>query len=182
MKPERRTLPVEPLTRAAFVSYGEVIETAGVAAEAINAGTSQKFANLARVLVAGEDPSADAVLAPSAGTAAIAAIGIYRAQPRLLPMQLLELERHPLGSQAFVPLRPARYVVVVAAKGDEPMPERVRAFLATSQQGVSLRAGIWHHALLVLDHETDFLVVERASQEGNLQRFDTAPWELWLDT
>jgi ureidoglycolate lyase len=180
VNPEHRTLPIEPLTRAAFVRYGEVIETGGVAAETINAGTAQKFANLARVLVSGEDPAAAKVLAPSAGNASI---GIYRAQPRLLPMQLLELERHPLGSQAFVPLRPARYLVVVAGDTPEGAPEAeaVHVFLASGQQGVNLRAGVWHHALLVLERESDFLVVERASQEGNLQRFDTSSWGLWLD-
>jgi ureidoglycolate lyase len=161
----RRLLPVEPLSRAAFAPYGELVDAAGVEPQVINAGTARKFADLARVEMAPGLP---------------AALGIYRAEPRELPMALLELERHPLGSQAFVPLRPARYLVAVAGRREEPRPEDLRVFLASGQQGVNLHAGVWHHALLLLDRESEFLVVERARGEGNLEQRSIAAWELWV--
>ena len=151
---ETRILPVEPLSREAFAPYGEVIETAGVEPVAINDGTALKFPELATVELVG---------------GGAAAISIYRAEPRRLPMPLLELERHPLGSQAFVPLRPTRYLVVVAGSNPDPRPEDVRVFLATGQQGINFRAGVWHHALLALDSGCDFAVVDRRQTDGNIE-------------
>lgn len=174
MNDDSRRLPIEPLTRAGFAPYGEVIDTVGSAPQSINGGTAQKFADLARVEVEG-DPSTALPALPPAAT-----IGIYRALPRTLPMQLLEVERHPLGSQAFVPLVPTRFLVVVAGANEEPSAADLRVFLARGQQGVSLRAGVWHHALLALDFEADFLVVERACGEGNLDRLQTASWRIWV--
>lgn len=162
----RRLLAVEALTRAAFAPYGELIDTTGIEPQVINAGTALKFSPLARVQLVGAGPSA--------------AIGIYRAQPRVLPLPLLELERHSRGSQAFVPLEPGRYLIVVAGAAEEPTLADARVFLAAGQQGVSLHAGVWHHALLALDRESAFLVVERELAEGNLDRRAIASWGLWV--
>lgn len=169
MSAERRSLPLARLTRAAFAPYGELIDAAGVEPQVVNAGTALRFAPLAGVQLVGGSPSAAAV------------IGIYRAQPRALPLPLRELERHPLASQAFVPLAPGRYLVVVAGSAPEPVAADVRVFVASGQQGVNLRAGVWHHALLALDRESEFLVVERASAEGNLDTWATPDWGLWID-
>ena len=177
MTAARRILPVEPLTRVAFAPYGELIDPRGIEPETINAGTAQKYAHLAGVDIRGGGVSQVGETAP---LAPIAAIAIYRAQPRTLPMPLLEIERHPLGSQAFVPLQATRYLVVVAGHESVPAPGAVRLFLATGQQGVNLHAGVWHHALLALDREAEFLVVERASPEGNLDRLVMADWQLWV--
>lgn len=166
MSAARRRLAVEPLSRPRFAPYGELIDTAGREPEIINAGTARRYAELARVELVGPGE---------------AALGIYRAEPRELPMQLLELERHPRGSQAFVPLHSARYLVAVAGAGETPTSDDVRLFLATGQQGVSLRAGVWHHALLVLERESEFLVVERARPEENLERLPIAGWDLWIE-
>ncbi|MEO7794384.1 MAG: ureidoglycolate lyase [Thermoanaerobaculia bacterium] len=169
MSAARPGLVIEPLTRAAFAPYGEVVDTSGMVPQAINGGTAARYSPLAQVEVVGDDAGRGAVL------------GIYRAQPRRLPLPLLELERHPLGSQAFVPLQPGRYLVVVSGNAAEPTPSDVRVFLAVGQQGVSLRAGVWHHALLALDRESDFLVVERASAAANLELRAISAWELSID-
>ncbi len=156
-------LPVEALTRAAFAPYGEVIEAdAGAATVAINAGTAQRHDALAEVDAA------------HAGGRAV--ISLVRAQPRTLPCTVQMLERHPLGSQAFVPLDPAqRYLVVVASAIDaEP-----RAVLATNGQGVNYRRGTWHHPLLALDRVGDFLVVDRAGPGANCEEVQlTQAWVL----
>jgi ureidoglycolate lyase len=164
----RRVLSVEPLTKGAFAPYGQVIDTQGVTPIAINRGTALKFPDLATVeLLDGGTPGTDQ-----------AAISIYRAEPRTLPLPIDELERHPLGSQAFVPIQPTRYLVVVAGSADEPQPGDLRAFLATGQQGVNLKAGVWHHALAALEREGEFLVVDRRAPGGNLDRLGTAAWRL----
>ncbi len=145
-------LPVEALTRAAFASYGEVIEADAAGAIAINAGSAQRFHALATV--------------DTAHAGGHAVISVVRAQPRTLPFTVQMLERHPLGTQAFVPLDPAlRYLVVVASAIDAAP----RAFLATHGQGVNYSRGTWHHPLLALDRVSDFLVVDRAGPGANCE-------------
>ena len=144
------TLRVEPLTRAAFAPFGDVIEAAAAASHyAINAGTTTRFHDLAHI-----DASRE-------GGRPI--LSLFRAQPRTLPFRVILLERHPLGSQAFVPLSQRPYLVVVA----EDPAALPRAFLARDGQGVNYRAGTWHHPLLALEETSDFLVIDRAGPGNN---------------
>ena len=144
-------LAVAPLTREAFAPYGEVIDPGATAQDyAVNEGTAVRFDALANVDTGAEGGRT--------------VISIFRAQPRAFPFEVAMLERHPLGSQAFVPLHPAlRYIVVVA---DDPAATP-RAFLAEGGQGVNYRRGTWHHPLIALDRGGDFLVVDRAGEGGN---------------
>ena len=142
------TLTVEPLTRDAFAPFGEVIAAdAARTTYAVNDGTSQRFHALGHV--------------DSDGGATV--LSIFRAQPRTLPFGVRMLERHPRGSQAFVPLSGAPYLVVVAIDPSQPP----RAFLARGDQGVNFRKGTWHHPLLALERESDFLVVDREGDDDN---------------
>jgi ureidoglycolate lyase len=150
MSADASALTIEPLTRAAFAAFGDVIE-AGDAAQsyAINAGTTTRFHDLAAI-----DTTRD-------GGRTI--VSLFRAQPRPLPFVVSMLERHPLGSQAFVPLSLRPYLVVVATDpGATP-----RAFLAREGQGVNYHAGTWHHPLLALDAISDFLVIDRDGPGDN---------------
>jgi ureidoglycolate lyase len=143
-------LPVEPLSRAAFAPFGDVIEAAAAAnTYAINAGTTTRFHDLATIDTARGDGRT--------------LLSLFRAQPRALPFAITMLERHPLGSQAFVPLSQRPYLVVVA----EDPAATPRAFLATEGQGVNYRAGTWHHPLLALDAVSDFLVIDRGGPGSN---------------
>jgi ureidoglycolate lyase len=156
------SLRVEALTREAFAPFGDVLEPASAqTVYEINAGTAQRFHALARVDIAGDD--GDAV------------ISLFRAQPRQLPFTVAALERHPLGSQAFMPLGSAPYLVVVA-----PDPASTpRAFLAREGQGVNYHRGTGHHALLALERESDFLVVDRAGTAANCDEVTlAAPWTI----
>jgi len=144
-------LPVEALTAAAFAPFGDVIE-AGSAQRiyAINDGTTQRFHDLAAIDV-GTDGGRPL-------------LSLFRAQPRPLPIAIRMLERHPLGSQAFVPLDPRGRYLVVVAEDPTAMP---RAFLASHGQGVNYRRGCWHHPLLALDEVSDFLVIDRGGPGDN---------------
>jgi ureidoglycolate lyase len=139
-----RELAVEPLTAAAFAPFGDVIEPASAKATyAINEGTATRYHDLARIDTAAGDGRT--------------VVSIFRAQPRAFPFAVEMLERHPLGSQAFVPMGPAPYLVVVGTgAGDAP-----RAFLARDGQGVNFHRGTWHHPLLALERESAFLVIDR---------------------
>lgn len=158
-----QTLGIEPLTRAAFAPFGEVIE-ADAAAQTypVNEGSAQRFHDLATVDTA------------AAGGRTL--ISVFRAQPRALPFVVTMLERHPLGSQAFVPMNAdQRYLVVVA-----PDPQSApRAFLAARGQGVNYRRGTWHHPLLALDRVSDFLVIDRGGEGTNCDEVTLAlPWRI----
>ena len=146
-------LSVEPLSRAAFAPFGEVIETAGARHYPINEGTTERFHDLARVDVADE--------------AGRPLINIFRAQPRPLPIEIRMMERHSLGSQAFVPLEAADFLVVVAPAGDPPKAAQLRAFHARGGQGVNYAKGVWHHPVLALVRQTDFLVIDRGGAGNN---------------
>lgn len=147
---EFQLLAIEPLTATAFAPFGDVIE-ADAASEVfpINDGTAQRHHAIARVDCAALDGEP--------------LISLVRAQPRALPFDIVMLERHPLGSQAFVPLSPSRYIVVVAAAPDAPP----RAFLAADGQGINYRRGVWHHPLLALEQASDFLVIDRGGAGDN---------------
>ncbi|PAS95258.1 MAG: ureidoglycolate lyase [Candidatus Dactylopiibacterium carminicum] len=152
MSAARVPLRVEPLSREAFVPFGEVIE-AGTTADqfAINGGTSQRFHDLA-------------TLEP--GTEGRLIVSIFRAQPRALPFPVRMLERHPKASQAFMPLSGRPFLVVVAPAGALD-PGAIRAFLAQGTQGVNFAPGTWHHPLLALESVSDFLVIDRDRPEEN---------------
>jgi ureidoglycolate lyase len=156
-------LPVEPLSAAAFAPFGEVIEpTAAKQVYTINAGTAQRFHDLASLDCAHE------------GGRVI--VSLFRAAARELPFAVRMLERHPLGSQAFVPLDPATRYLVVVAETPEATP---RAFLADAGRGINLRRGAWHHPLIALEATRDFLVLDRGGGGANCDEVTlAATW--WL--
>jgi ureidoglycolate lyase len=143
------------LTAASFAEFGDVIETEGRPWRWINAGTCQRFDDLAEV---------DVLEAGGRG-----AISVFQAQPRRLPMSVTLLERHPLSSQSFYPLDARRYLALVARAGDAPWSQRLVAFLCSGQQGVSYRRNTWHHALIALDQVSRFLVLDRIGPGENCE-------------
>ena len=148
------SLITQPLTRAAFAAYGDVIETLGSQHFPINQGTTERYHDLAKIDVAREDGEP--------------LISIFRSQPRPRPIQLELMERHPLGSQAFYPLQEREWLLVVS-KADNPCdPAGLVAFRATGSQGVNYARGVWHHPLLVLEADSDFLIVDRGGPGDNL--------------
>ena len=148
MTTTRTTLTIEPLTAEAFRPFGDVIEARDTAHHfTINQGFAERYHDLAHIDTAGE------------GGHAI--VSLFKALPRDFPMAIEEMERHPLGSQAFVALAPAPFLVVVAPPGAAPGPEDLRCFLAQAGQGVNYARGTWHHPLIALDAPGDFLVIDR---------------------
>jgi ureidoglycolate lyase len=149
-----RILRPEPLTAAAFAPFGDVIELAGAQQIPINAGTTIRFHDLAQV----------DVLSDGGRTL----VNLFRAQPRDEPVQLSLMERHPLGSQAFLPLADGPYYVVVA-EDDNGRPGELRAFVSNGWQGVNYAKNVWHHPLLALGAVRDFVVVDRGGSGVNLE-------------
>jgi ureidoglycolate lyase len=93
-------------------------------------------------------------------------LSVFRCTPEALrPVPLRVFERHPFSTQLFVPMNACRYLVVVAPGIDTPDVDRARAFEANASQAIAYRPGTWHHPLIALDDETDFvcLVYENRS-------------------
>ncbi len=153
-------LTAEPLTPQAFAAFGEVIDHRSAEFFMINNGRTRRYHDLAKVETLGEG--------------ARTLISIFITQPVQLPLELTFLERHPLGSQAFVPLHRERFVVVVAPAGDVIDPAQVRAFVTDGRQGVNYRAGTWHAIQSVLECEGEFLVVDRGGVGHNCDEYPLA--------
>ena len=148
-------LPVEPLTRDAFVPYGDVIEFAGSAHYPINGGMAERYHALAGVELGGGH--------------ARAVISLVQSKKFDMPRRLDHMEFHPHGSQAFIPLDDTPFIVVVAATGETP--REPRAFVTDGGQGINYRAGTWHHVLLTPYAGMRFVCIDRDSPEDNCVDF-----------
>lgn len=148
-----RKLELQPLERGSFSPFGDVIEMAGSHHFSINNGATERFHDIARIV--GE---------PSDGHTAIS---LVRSQPLPSPLHIKVLERHPLASQAFIPRDDRPFIVVVAPRGDAIAPDDIRAFVADGKQGVNYHPGIWHHSLLALAPDQDFILVDLISSKPN---------------
>ena len=151
-------LTPQPLTAAAFAPFGEVIAIDSAARHfPINGGTTERYHDLAQL-----QPGPEGRLI----------VSIFRGQPRALPATLTLMERHPLGSQAFVPLSGRPYLIVVARPGTAPRAEDLHCFAARADQGINYAPGVWHHPLLALQAPSDFLVIDRAGPGGNCDEYE----------
>jgi ureidoglycolate lyase len=147
------SLEIQPLSKAAFAPFGDVIETDGAEVININQGTTERFHDLARI---------------QTHKGGHTLVNIFRGQPRPRPIEISMMEYHPLGSQAFIPLQPAPWLVVVARPGKTVTVNDLVAFQAAPDQGVNYHAAVWHHPLLVEQNNHDFLVVDRGGPGDNL--------------
>ena len=148
---------IEPITAEAFAPFGELLTARDKADRMINEGRCERHHALATVQRGGGE----------------AIISIFRSEPISLPYTCKLLERHPLGSQAFMPLSDRPWLSVVAPDEDG-QPGQPRAFLVPKGMGVNLRAGVWHGVLTPLDEAADFLVVDRDGDGENLEEVGIA--------
>ena len=149
------SLEAKPITKEAFAPYGTLIELEGSESFPINGGTTTRYHALAHMDV------------DHRGGSPI--LSIFRAIAWQQPITINMLERHPLGSQAFIPMGLVTNWLVVVADAPQPTAQDCRAFLVGSHQGVQYARNVWHHPLLVLSGPSDFLVADRAGPGENLE-------------
>jgi len=147
----------QPLTAKAFAPFGTVIELRGAPDKLINQGLCGRHHDLARPDIIDGAPS----------------ISLFSAKPRTLPYKLKMVERHPLGSQAFLPMYKTSFLVVVAPDAGG-RPAAPRAFLTAPGQGVQFHRGTWHGVLTPLAPPGLFAVIDRIGEGDNLE-------EHWFD-
>ena len=142
------------LTPAAFAPFGEVLDASGAPDKWINAGACGRFHNRARL---------DFIIGR-------AGISLFDAQPRALPYEFDFVERHPFGSQAFLPMTENPFLVIVAPDRDG-RPGTPLAFLTTPGQGINLHRGTWHGVLTPLHAPGLFAVIDRIGDGDNLEEY-----------
>lgn len=143
-------LTARPLTRTAFAAFGDVLDATGDF-RLINDGMCQRHHDRARI---------------DTGNARTG-ISIFMAAPRALPYVFDLIERHPEGSQAFVPMTEHPFLVIVSdGPGAVPL-----AFVTNGAQGINLHRGTWHGVLTPLGAPGLFAVVDRIGSTPNLEEF-----------
>ena len=147
------TLVPKPLTKERFAPYGDVIETGADQKAAMNAGRFERFDDLARVDIAGKGRVAVSIARCRVATE--------------LPYRITMVERHPLGSQAFVPLSRSCMIVVVAPPEESVDAADLRAFVTNGRQGINYRRGTWHMPLIAFETGQEFLVIDRGGDTPN---------------
>lgn len=150
---------MQPLTAQAFAPFGDVLEAVGDADKIINQGLCGRYHDRARL---------------DFGPRGRAGINIFKAGLRSLPYRLEMVERHPDGSQAFLPLSQDGFLVIVAPD-DHGNPGVPQAYLTSPGQGINLHRGTWHGVLTPLAGSGLFAVVDRIGTTPNLEEF-------WFDT
>ncbi|MFN3294574.1 MAG: ureidoglycolate lyase [Gemmobacter sp.] len=152
-----RTLIARPLTAQAFAPFGQVLEATGDY-RLINAGLCRRFHDRAQL---------------DFGPEGRAGISIFHAEPRALPYAFDLIERHPQGSQAFLPMTQNPFLVIVSADPDAAP----QAFVTAPGQGINLNRGTWHGVLTPLHAPGLFAVVDRIGATANLEEHRySQPW------
>ncbi|MEL6607749.1 MAG: ureidoglycolate lyase [Pseudomonadota bacterium] len=148
----------QPLTYRAFRPFGDVLDCSGQPDKIINQGMCGRFHDRARL---------------DFGPDGRAGVSLFKAEPRSLPLAIDMVERHPEGSQCFVPMTLAPFLVVVCGD-DGGTPTAPQAFLTEPGQAVNFHRGTWHGVLMPLSAPGLFAVIDRIGDTPNLQ-------EHWFD-
>ena len=147
-----------PITAERFAPYGDVIHAAKSTMAAMNDAKFERFHDLAKIDVesAGGRP----------------AISIARCRTAItFPHRFDLVERHPHGSQAFIPLAGFSFIVVVAPAGEAVDPAELCAFVTNGTQGVNYHKGVWHMPMIAMEAGQEFLIVDRAPTTDNCEEF-----------
>ena len=147
-------LTLEPLTREAFAPYGDVIEVSGEPDKLINQGMCGRFHDLAKLDFGSGQ----------------AGISLFDAQARHFPYTLDMMERHPEGSQAFIPLSGVPMIISVA-KDNSSKPGQPRAFLSEPHQSINIHRNTWHGVLAPVERAGQYIVIDCIGDTPNLEEY-----------
>lgn len=152
-----RILQPLPLTAERFAPFGDVIETSALSSSGMNDARFERFDDLADINV-------------DTGKGGHVAISIARSKtPTIFPHRLDVVERHPLGSQAFIPLTNFSFTIVVAPTGESVDIDDLQAFVTNGRQGINYHRGTWHMPLISAEEGQRFLIVDRAPGDDNCE-------------
>ena len=141
------------ISKENFKKFGDMITTAGIKPLEINYGYAKRFDGIANLNTKKDDGEST--------------ISIFSALKRSFPMKVDMMEKHTLGSQAFIPMKETVFLAFVAPEGDEPDLNKIESFIIPNGIGVNYNAGVWHFPLIATE-DINFLVVDRLGDGDNL--------------
>ena len=147
------TINPKPITKENFSKFGDMITTANIKPIEINDGYAKRFDGIANLNTSQDNGET--------------IISIFSALKRSFPLKIDMMEKHPLGSQAFVPMKETTFLVFVAPEGGKPNLREAEAFIVPPGIGVNYNPGTWHFPLIATE-DMNFLVVDRKGSGDNL--------------
>ena len=141
------------ITRKNFQKFGDLISVKKKKSININDGYAKRFDNLCRINTSSKKGKT--------------IMSIFSTKKRKFPMNIKMMEKHPLGSQAFVPMNETTFLVFVAPKGKRPNTKKIESFIVPKQTGINYKPGIWHFPL-ISSKNMNFLVIDRKGIGNNL--------------
>ena len=148
------TITPKNITKENFAKFGELITTEDIKPISINDGYAKRFDGIANLDTAKDNGKTT--------------ISIFSAIKRTFPMKIDMMEQHPLGSQAFIPMKETTFLSFVAPNGEKPDLEKIEAFVIPPGLGVNYKTGTWHFPLIATE-DMNFLVVDRKGLGNNLK-------------
>jgi len=142
-----------PITKENFSKFGDMIATENIKPLKINNGYAKRFDEIAKIDTSSENGETT--------------ISIFSALKRSFPMKIDMMEKHPLGSQAFIPMKETTFLTLVAPEGEKPDIEKIESFIVPKGIGVNYKANVWHFPLISTE-DMNFLVVDRKGSGDNL--------------
>ena len=142
-----------PITKENFAKYGDMISTKDIEPLEINNGYAKRYDNLGKINTSTKKGKT--------------VVSIFSAKKRLFPMKIDMMEKHPLGSQAFIPMKETTFLVFVAPKEEKLDLNKIEAFIIPPGIGVNYNPGTWHFPLISTE-DMNFLVVDRKGSGDNL--------------
>ena len=141
------------ITRKNFQKFGDLISVKKIKPININNGYAKRFDNLCKINTSSKKGKT--------------IMSIFSAKKRKFPMNIKMMEKHPLGSQAFIPMNETTFLVFVAPKGKKPNTKKIESFIVPKQTGINYKPGIWHFPL-ISSKNMNFLVIDRKGIGNNL--------------
>ena len=141
------------ITKENFSKFGDMIATENIKPLEINNGYAKRFDEIAKINTSSENGETT--------------ISIFSALKRSFPMKIDMMEKHPLGSQAFIPMKETTFLTLVAPEGEKPDIEKIESFIVPKGIGVNYKANVWHFPLISTE-DMNFLVVDRKGSGDNL--------------
>lgn len=149
-----KTFTPKAINKENFSKYGDLITTKDIEPLIINDGYAKRFDNIAKLDTSSENGETT--------------ISIFSALKRTFPMKVHMMECHPLGSQAFIPMKETTFLCFVAPSGGKPDLEKIESFIIPPGLGINYKPGTWHFPLISTE-DMNFLVVDRKGTGENLK-------------
>ena len=150
-------LNLKKINNINFKKFGNVISTKNTKYTKINDGFALKYSNLSKIDVTKRKGKIQ--------------LSIFKAKARKFPMKIEMLEKHPIGTQFFFPLRNCKFIVVVAPPSKVPILKQIESFIIPPNTGINYNIGVWHYPLIAII-DSEFIVIDRKETKGNLIKFN----------